>query len=138
MDAPDSRPIPRAGVAEDVSKKRSPNFLGPFALGLAVAIAASSLSGQAAQELEPAIGSADDSRDRAQRYEDLSLFASILELVRTNYVEDVDEHALMMSAMRGILQDLDPHSAFMIPDVFDDMQEETKGQFQGLGIEISK
>ena len=76
--------------------------------------------------------------DRAQRYEDLSLFASVLDLVRNSYVEDVDEHELLMSAMRGILEDLDPHSAFMSPRVFEDMQVETRGEFQGLGIEISK
>ncbi len=113
--------------------QRNPSFIGPFALGLMAAIVAISLVGQAAS-VNKGLGP----MGNAQRYEDLSLFASILELVRTNYVEDVDEHALMMSAMRGILQDLDPHSAFMIPDAFDDMQEETKGEFQGLGIEISK
>jgi carboxyl-terminal processing protease len=115
---------------------------GPFALGLVVAIVTIGLVGQAASETDSAAdvvnNAHNDTRNSAQRYEDLSLFASILELVRTNYVEDVDEHALMMSAMRGILEDLDPHSAFMIPDAFDDMQEETKGEFQGLGIEISK
>jgi carboxyl-terminal processing protease len=114
--------------------KKISNFLGPFASGLLVAVVGISLVGQAASELDWTI----DSRDNAQRYEDLSLFASILELVRTNYVEEVDEHALMMSAMRGILEDLDPHSAFMQPDIFDDMQQETKGEFQGLGLEISK
>ena len=82
---------------------------------------------------------ADEERDRrAQRYEDLAVFTNVLELVRQNYVEDVDEHALLLSAMRGILEDLDPHSAFMIPDAFEDMQVETRGEFQGLGIEISK
>ncbi len=110
--------------------RSTPKFLGPFALGLAIAIAVTSLVGQAAPGA--------DARVEAQRYEDLSLFASVLELVRNNYVEDVDEHALLMSAMRGILEDLDPHSAFMNPDAFTDMQVETKGEFQGLGIEISK
>ncbi|MFP6655614.1 MAG: S41 family peptidase [Myxococcota bacterium] len=114
--------------------KKSPNFLGPFASGLLVAVVGISLVGQAASDLDWTL----DSRNNAQRYEDLSLFASILELVRTNYVEEVDEHELMMSAMRGILEDLDPHSAFMLPELFDDMQEETKGEFQGLGLEISK
>jgi carboxyl-terminal processing protease len=126
-----------------VNTKNSQKFLGslalgPFALSLVVAIVTISLVGQAASETDAAVDARTDSRSNAQRYEDLSLFASILELVRANYVEDVDEHALMMSAMRGILEDLDPHSAFMIPDAFDDMQEETKGEFQGLGIEISK
>jgi carboxyl-terminal processing protease len=85
------------------------------------------------------LAEADEARDRrAQRYEDLALFTSILELVRSNYVEDVDEHALLMSAMRGILEDLDPHSAFMNPEAYEDMQVETRGEFHGLGIEISK
>ena len=63
---------------------------------------------------------------------------SILELVRHHYVEEVDEHALLQSAMKGLLQDLDPHSSFMEPTEFDEMQVETKGEFHGLGIEISK
>lgn len=102
-----------------------------FVCGVAVTILASGLVGRTV--------SADEDRDRrAQRYEDLSLFTSVLELVRGSYVEEVDEHALLMSAMRGILEDLDPHSAFMSPDAFEDMQVETKGEFHGLGIEISK
>jgi carboxyl-terminal processing protease len=125
-----------------VTLKRNSSFVGPFALGLMVAIVGVSLAGQSASGADatddPMSGTSSNTSNNAQRYEDLSLFASILELVRTNYVEDVDEHALMMSAMRGILEDLDPHSAFMIPDVYEDMQEETKGEFQGLGIEISK
>jgi carboxyl-terminal processing protease len=110
--------------------RRTPSFIAPFATGLTVAIAATSLVGQAE--------STANNQGSAQRYEDLSLFTSVLELVRTNYVENVDEHALLMSAMRGILEDLDPHSAFMQPEAFEDMQVETKGEFQGLGIEISK
>jgi len=110
--------------------RRTPRFVGPFILGLATAIVLIGVVGQAASSAQSA--------GEAQRYEDLSMFASVLELVRNNYVEDVDEHALLMSAMRGILEDLDPHSAFMNPDAFTDMQVETKGEFQGLGIEISK
>lgn len=88
-----------------------------------------------------AVAAEDDKSERdrrAQRYEDLSVFTSVLELVRNKYVDDVDEHALLMSAMRGILEGLDPHSSFMNPDAFEDMQVETRGEFQGLGIEISK
>ncbi len=113
-------------------RRSVPRFLVPFSIGLAVAIAATGMVSQA----EPKDDAS--SPQDAQRYEDLSLFASVLELVRGNYVEEVDEHALLMSAMRGILEDLDPHSAFMEPEAFDDMQVETKGEFQGLGIEISK
>ncbi len=109
-----------------MSQRRIPSPILSFACGVGVAVAAISVVGNA------------DGRAEAQRYEDLSLFANILELVRENYVEDVDEHALLMSAMRGVLEDLDPHSAFMNPEAFEDMQVETKGEFQGLGIEISK
>jgi carboxyl-terminal processing protease len=101
---------------------------------MAVAIAATSLVGQA----ESPAGEDRTSAAVAQRYEDLSLFTSILELVRSHYVEEVDEHALLQSAMKGLLQDLDPHSSFMEPTEFDEMQVETKGEFHGLGIEISK
>lgn len=74
----------------------------------------------------------------AVRYDDLALFASVLDLVRKNYVEPVDEHALMESALRGLLRELDPHSAFMSSEVYEEMQVDTRGQFHGLGIEITK
>lgn len=87
----------------------------------------------------PFVAQADEERDRrAQRYEDLAVFTSVLERVRSHYVEEVDEHALMESAMKGILEDLDPHSAFMTPDACEDMKTETRGEFHGIGIEISK
>jgi len=74
----------------------------------------------------------------ATRYDDLAVFSSVLDLVRRNYVEPVDEHELMQSALRGLLQELDPHSAFMDREAFDEMQVDTKGEFHGLGIEITK
>ena len=87
----------------------------------------------------PFAANADEDLDRrAQRYEDLAVFTSVLERVRSHYVEEVDEHALMESAMKGILEDLDPHSAFMTPEACDDMKTETRGEFHGIGIEISK
>ncbi|HEB90046.1 MAG TPA: S41 family peptidase [Deltaproteobacteria bacterium] len=125
----------RAGELILVDKRFPSRFLTFFSIGFAVVIVAAAGSSRAEPRDDDAKAS---SRDAAQRYEDLSLFASVLDLVRGNYVEEVDEHALLMSAMRGILEDLDPHSAFMEPEAFDDMQVETKGEFQGLGIEISK
>ncbi|MEZ4280142.1 MAG: S41 family peptidase [Myxococcota bacterium] len=120
--------------------RRPSTFLAPFACGVAVAIAATSLVGQAEPSPRAALtaDSAADGALSAQRYEDLSLFTSILELVRGHYVEEVDEHVLLQSAMKGLLQGLDPHSSFMEPTEFDEMQVETKGEFHGLGIEISK
>jgi len=124
--------IPGAGDIELVTiRRRSPSFFTSLVFGVAIVVAAASLVGRAAS-------SGDERRAQAQRYEDLSLFTSVLELVRSHYVEEVDEHELLMSAMRGILEDLDPHSAFMNPEAFEDMQVETRGEFHGLGIEISK
>jgi carboxyl-terminal processing protease len=72
------------------------------------------------------------------RYEDLSLFTSVLNLVRRHYVEPVDEHALLRGAIHGMLQELDPHSAFMDIEAYKEMQIDTRGEFHGLGIEITK
>ncbi len=72
------------------------------------------------------------------RYEDLSLFTSILNLVRRNYVEPVDERSLVHGAVRGMLQELDPHSSFLDFEAYKEMQVDTKGEFHGLGIEITK
>ncbi len=74
----------------------------------------------------------------AARYEDLSLFTSVMHLVRRNYVEEVDETDLIRGAVRGMLAELDPHSTYMDPDAHKEMQIDTKGEFHGLGIEISK
>jgi len=72
------------------------------------------------------------------RYEDLSLFTNVLTLVRRNYVEPVDERKLVRGAVRGMLAELDPHSSFMDADAYKEMQVDTRGEFHGLGIEISK
>ena len=73
-----------------------------------------------------------------QRYEDLSLFTHVLSLVRGSYVEPVDEHTLLRGALRGLVQELDPHSSFMDIDAYSEMQVDTRGEFHGLGIEITK
>ncbi len=74
----------------------------------------------------------------ATRYEDLSLFTDVLNLVRRNYVEPVDERTLVRGAVRGMLTELDPHSSFLDNDAYKEMQVDTKGEFHGLGIEITK
>jgi len=74
----------------------------------------------------------------AVRYDDLALFASVIDLVRRNYVEPVDEHQLMESALHGLLHELDPHSGYMSRDAYEEMQVDTRGEFHGLGIEITK
>jgi len=74
----------------------------------------------------------------ATRYEDLSLFTNVLNLVRRNYVEPVDERTLVRGAVRGMLEELDPHSSFLDADAYSEMQVDTRGEFHGLGIEITK
>ncbi len=70
-------------------------------------------------------------------YEKLKLFTEILSLIQTNYVDEVNSKDLMYGAVKGMLETLDPHSSFMPPDLFKEMQVETTGSFGGLGIEIT-
>jgi len=70
-------------------------------------------------------------------YEKLKVFTEILSLVQSNYVDEVKSKELIYGAVKGMLETLDPHSAFMAPEVFREMQVETQGSFGGLGIEIT-
>ncbi len=67
---------------------------------------------------------------------DLQAFAEILNQVKSSYVEEVDDSELIENAIRGMLQGLDPHSAYLDPEDFTDMQVSTSGKFGGLGIEV--
>ncbi len=69
-------------------------------------------------------------------YEKIDLFGEVLENIKTDYVDDVDQADIMDSAINGVLQSLDPYSAYMSPELFKEMQTDTKGEFGGLGIEI--
>jgi carboxyl-terminal processing protease len=70
-------------------------------------------------------------------YEDLKVFTDVLGLLQKEYVEETHSKDLVYGAIKGMLETLDPHSAFMPPNVYKEMQEETKGRFEGLGIEIT-
>lgn len=70
-------------------------------------------------------------------YEHLELLGDIFERTRSAYVEEVDEKKLIESAINGMLTSLDPHSSYMPPEAFSDMQVDTKGEFGGLGIEVT-
>lgn len=70
-------------------------------------------------------------------YEYLDLFGDIFERVRSSYVEEVDEQELIEAAIEGMLASLDPHSSYLPPQNFQDMREQTKGEFGGLGIEVT-
>ena len=69
-------------------------------------------------------------------YEKIDLFGEVLENIKKEYVDDVDQAEVMDSAINGVLQSLDPYSAYMSPDLFKEMQTDTRGEFGGLGIEI--
>jgi len=69
-------------------------------------------------------------------YEKIDLFGEVLEKIKKDYVEDVDQSEMMDSAINGVLQSLDPYSAYMSPELFKEMQTDTSGEFGGLGIEI--
>ncbi len=70
-------------------------------------------------------------------YEDLKVFTDVLGLLQKEYVEEKNPKDLIYGAIKGMLETLDPHSAFMPPSTYKEMQEETKGRFEGLGIEIT-
>ncbi len=69
-------------------------------------------------------------------YEKIELFGEVLENIKKDYVDDVDQVEIMDSAINGVLQSLDPYSAYMSPELFKEMQTDTRGEFGGLGIEI--
>jgi carboxyl-terminal processing protease len=69
-------------------------------------------------------------------YEELKVFTEALHIVRKNYVEDMKTRDLIYGAIKGMLSSLDPHSAFMTPEAYREIQVETKGEFGGIGIQI--
>jgi carboxyl-terminal processing protease len=74
----------------------------------------------------------------ASVYQQLDLFGDVFERIRSNYVEEVDEGALIEAAINGMLTSLDPHSSYLPPRDFDSMQVQTRGEFGGLGIEVTQ
>src|SRR5205809_1046172 len=91
------------------------------------------LSGLRAQEAQQGKNEEDNG------YSQISIFAKAIELIRQDYVDGskTSYHDLITAAMKGMLSSLDPHSQFMDPDDFRDMQDDTRSRFNGLGIEVS-
>ena len=77
------------------------------------------------------------SSQNSELYRQLDLFGDVLERVRSDYVEKPDDTQLIESAINGMLSSLDPHSSYMSPKNFRDMQVQTRGEFGGLGIEVT-
>jgi len=74
----------------------------------------------------------------ATRYADLALFTSVLDLVRQHHFEPIEEGRLLRGAVRGLLQELDPHSSFLEADAFEETRVDSRGEFDGVGIEFTK
>jgi carboxyl-terminal processing protease len=102
--------------------------------GLGVAIVLAFVTGVAVSELleVPKVGAAPK-----ESYEGVETFTNILSIVQKNYVDDVAMKQLIDGAVNGMLVSLDPHSAYLTPDLYKELQVETKGSFGGLGIEIT-
>src|SRR5436853_2068740 len=100
---------------------------------LLVCLLLGAFPGAFAQEAQP--GKSEEDNGYAQ----ISIFAKALELIRQDYVDDnkTSYHDLVTAAMKGMLSSLDPHSQFMDPNDFRDMQDDTRSRFNGLGIEVS-
>ncbi|MDG1401570.1 MAG: PDZ domain-containing protein, partial [Candidatus Binatia bacterium] len=110
-------------------RRRAPR-INPILLGLCagIVIGALLLGGGGAQRV-----SAVDQ----DSYDELETFTNILTIVQKNYVEEVGTQELMEGAVNGMLASLDPHSAYLTPELYKELQVDTKGSFGGLGIEIT-
>ena len=75
-------------------------------------------------------------RTSAEIYSDLDLFGEVFDRIRTQYVDVTDERKLIHAALQGMLSSLDPHSGYLEPQGYNDMQQDTSGEFGGLGIEV--
>jgi carboxyl-terminal processing protease len=101
-------------------------------LALVVALAAAFLAGLGWDHAAQAAR-----RTAAQPYRPLEVFSDVLAHIENNYVEDVDERELVYGAIEGMMARLDPHSMFMRPDVYRQMRDDTTGEFDGLGLELT-
>ncbi len=84
----------------------------------------------------PAIQAKNESKSQ-ETYENLELFSNVLALLQQHYVDKIDTHKVIIGAINGMLFSLDPHSSYMDPEDFQELQEETQGSFSGIGIEIT-
>ena len=113
--------------------KRTPSLITLTAL-LTCLLAPTLTFKAMAEDIQPASNTKSESVDL---YEQLKIFGGVLERVQREYVDEPENRELIEAAMIGMLQSLDPHSAYMPPKNFEDMKVQTKGEFGGLGIEVT-
>src|SRR6202162_961246 len=102
-------------------------------LGLIAAAAATVLLVTLHQD----VGAATTTANTPETYKQLNLFGDVFELVRSDYVDEVSDETLVEGAINGMLTALDPHSNYLNAKNFNDMKVQTRGEFGGLGIEVS-
>lgn len=111
--------------------KRAQNLITAAALAISVAFAGSySVSAQTG-------GKTSEKTTEEETFRQLNLLTDVLERVRASYVEEVDDKDLIEAAIRGMLSSLDPHSGYMGPEVFRENMVQTRGEYGGLGMEVT-
>src|SRR4051812_22627170 len=130
----DRRGLPRAVMVEIVGRKgwRAMRKVSLLMIGAVAGAGATTFVSQT-----NLLSSMSAVAASAETYRQLSLFGDVFEKVRSDYVEKPDEAKLIESAINGMLTSLDPHSSYMDPKSFRDMQVQTRGEFGGLGIEVT-
>ena len=110
----------------------------PFKRALAVLIPVALLTAPAlaAAQSSDAVSPNPESQFDELPLEEIKTFAEVFERIKRAYVEDVDDRTLLRNAMRGMLSELDPHSAYLDEDEFTSLRESTQGEFGGIGIEV--
>ena len=111
-----------------VLKNKSFLLVGVLTMGLYLLIGGKDYSSVVAKEQE----------SDTLIYEQLDLFGKVFERIREEYIEEVSTKDLVEAAINGMLTSLDPHSSYLAPDDFEDMRTQTKGEFGGLGIEVTQ
>src|SRR5258706_5055578 len=121
----------------DKRRRKGSWMMRKTSLVLIGAAAGAALTLLATQPRIPSIGSIAKAAGSADTYRNLNLFGDVFERVRADYVEKPDDAKLVESAINGMLAGLDPHSSYMDGKSFRDMQIQTRGEFGGLGIEVT-
>ena len=112
-------------------------FLFGLLTGFVLLASLNAIHYSVAQEAERTAGSKESKNDYSETYRFLNLFGDVFERVRAQYVEPVEDKELIEAAVSGMLANLDPHSAYLNEESFDDMRVSTRGEFGGLGIEVT-
>lgn len=124
----------RSAVKQLTAILRGRSVISTLVLGCLVLSWTGSSSAYSQEDAQPAT----PSQPRPLPIEEVRLFAEALEAIRTAYVREIDDQTLINYAIRGMLAGLDPHSAYLSSDDYDSLQENTEGQFGGLGIEVGE